>query len=48
VPLQIDGTGESWVGSGRAVAHPDKATVQVTFTIARDPYSIELPFAAPK
>ncbi|HEY7290662.1 MAG TPA: hypothetical protein VH583_12575 [Vicinamibacterales bacterium] len=48
VPLQIDGTGESWIGSGRAVAHPDKTTVQVRFTIAHEPYSIELPFAAPK
>jgi hypothetical protein len=47
IPLQIDNTGESWIGSGRAVpglgSGRAKATVRVAFTVANDPYWIEVP-----
>lgn len=44
VALQIDDAGESWVGRGREVRHPDKTMAAVSFTIAGEPYSIDLPF----
>jgi hypothetical protein len=47
IALQIDDTGESWVGSGKPVAEPVNATVRVAFTIAGEPYWIDMPFAAP-
>jgi hypothetical protein len=46
IPLQIDGTGESWTGSGRVVADPAKTTVRVTFTIRGEAYWIDVPFEA--
>jgi hypothetical protein len=48
IPLQIDSSGESWTGSGRAVADPEKATVRVAFTIKGEPYWIEVPFHTAK
>ena len=48
IPLQIDGTGESWFGSGRVVADPAKTTVRVTFTIRGEPYWIDVPFGVNK
>jgi hypothetical protein len=47
IPLQIDEAGESWIGSGRAVGDPAKTTVRVAFTIANEPYWIDLPFEKP-
>jgi hypothetical protein len=47
IPLQIDSTGESWIGSGRAVAElgsgRNMITVRVAFTVANDPYWIDVP-----
>lgn len=47
IPLQIDNTGESWIGSGRPVrglgSGRAKATVRVAFIVANDPYWIEVP-----
>jgi hypothetical protein len=48
VALQIDDTGESWVGSGRAVADPAAASVRLAFSIRHEPYWIDLPFTAGK
>jgi hypothetical protein len=45
IPLQIDDAGESWVGSGRLVSHPDRTTARVSFTVAGEPYWIDIPFA---
>jgi hypothetical protein len=45
IPFQIDGAGESWIGSGRRVANPSKTTVRVAFTVANDPYWIDIGFA---
>ena len=46
IPLQIDGAGESWTGSSRAVTDPAKTTVRVAFTIKGEPYWIDVPFDA--
>jgi hypothetical protein len=48
IQLQIDNSGESWTGSGRAVTDPAKTTVRVAFTIKGDPYWIDVPFEARK
>jgi hypothetical protein len=48
IPLEIDGAGESWAGSGRAVTDPAKTTVRVAFTINGDPYWIDVPFQMKK
>jgi hypothetical protein len=48
IPLQIDGAGESWTGSGRAVTDPGKTTIRVAFTIRGEPYWIDVPFGANK
>jgi hypothetical protein len=48
IPMQIDASGESWTGSGRAVADPAKTTVRVAFTIKGEPYWIDVPFQAAK
>ncbi len=48
VAMTIDDSGESWVGSGRAVEKPDDATVRVAFTLkGAEPYWIDLPYRAP-
>jgi hypothetical protein len=48
VTLQIDETGESWVGSGHPVATPATATARLAFSIDREPYWIDIPFTAPE
>ena len=48
IPLQIDGAGESWTGSSRAVTDPAKTTVRVAFTIKGEPYWIDVPFGVNK
>jgi hypothetical protein len=48
IPLQIDEAGESWIGSGQAVADPAATTVRVAFSIRQEPYWIDLPFTAAK
>jgi protein-tyrosine-phosphatase len=48
IPLQIDTSGESWAGSGRAVTDPARAAVRVAFTIKGDTYWIDVPFEAGK
>ncbi len=45
IPLQIDGAGESWSGSGRPVSDRAQTTARVSFTIRGEPYSIDLPLA---
>src|SRR5262249_13450675 len=47
IPLQIDESGESWVGSGRPVDNPAAATVRVAFSIRHEPHWIALPFRPP-
>jgi hypothetical protein len=47
VPLQIDEAGESWIGKGREVRNAASATATVAFTIAHEPYSIDIPFTLP-
>jgi hypothetical protein len=44
VPMQIDASGESWIGSGRAVADAGAATVRITFTVDDEPYFIDVPW----
>ena len=48
IDLKIDETGESWIGSGRAVANPAKTGARVSFTVASEPYWIDVPFAPAK
>ena len=48
IPLRIDEAGESWIGSGRAVADPAATTVRVAFSIRQEAYWIDLPFTAAK
>jgi hypothetical protein len=43
VALQIDDSGESWVGRGREVADPD-AIARVAYTVRGKPYFIDVPF----
>ena len=43
VALQIDDSGESWVGRGREVADPD-AIGRVAYTVHGKPYFIDVPF----
>jgi len=45
IALQIDPSGESWVGAGRPVADRGSTTAKLSFTIRNDPYSIDLPLA---
>jgi len=44
IPLEIDATGESWIGAGRAVADAATTSVRLAFTVSGEPYSIDLPF----
>ena len=48
VPLEIDSTGESWIGSGRSVANPAATMVRVAFTVENEPYWIDVPFNGAK
>lgn len=47
VAMRIDDAGESWIGGGRTVESPRTATVRIAFSIAKEPYWIDLPFAQP-
>jgi hypothetical protein len=47
IAMAIDDAGESWVGRGREVRDPLEAQARVAFTIAREPYSIDIPFVVP-
>jgi hypothetical protein len=47
IALAIDDAGESWIGSGRRVSDPANTTATIAFTIAREPYAIEIPFSPP-
>ena len=44
--MQIDETGESWVGAGRPVEAPASATARLAFAIEHEPYFIDIPFAS--
>lgn len=45
--LEIDNSGESWLGQGRRVDDPD-AVARIAYTLRGDePYSIDLPFKIP-
>jgi hypothetical protein len=46
VPMQIDASGESWIGSGRPIAQPAAATIRVAFTVAAEPYWVDVPMNA--
>jgi len=48
IVMKIDETGESWSGSGRAVARPAQAEARVAFTIASEPYWVDVPFGPGK
>ena len=45
VAMRIDDAGESWLGSGRSVTNPGATTARLAFSIRREPYWIDLPFA---
>ena len=45
VALKIDESGESWVGAGTPVTNPAKTGARIAFTVANDPYWIDVPFA---
>ena len=45
IAMQIDDTGESWIGRGQPVAAPGAATARVAFWIQQDPYWIDIPFS---
>ena len=47
IAMQIDETGESWVGAGRPVEAPASATARLAFAIEHEPYFIDIPFASP-
>jgi hypothetical protein len=42
VPLEIDATGESWIGSGKPIADVLRTTVRVAFTVENEPYWIDV------
>lgn len=48
VAMQIDDTGESWVGSSRPVDAPASATARVAFVVQHESYWIDIPFSAPR
>jgi hypothetical protein len=45
IAMQIDETGESWVGSGRPVEAPATATARLAFAVGHEPYWIDIPFS---
>jgi hypothetical protein len=47
IEMAIDDAGESWIGRGREVHDPANTIATVAFTIAREPYSIDIPFVIP-
>jgi len=46
VPLQIDASGESWIGPGRPIANPATTTVRITFTVGEETYWLDVPVNA--
>jgi len=48
VTMKIDESGESWFGAGKAVDTPAQTGARVAFTVANEPYWIDVPFAPPK
>jgi hypothetical protein len=42
--LDIDETGESWVGQGQPVKEPEKTTARLAYTVNGESYWIDLPF----
>jgi hypothetical protein len=47
VELQIDESGESWVGQGQPVTDPTSTTARLAYTLrGEEPYWIDLPFDA--
>jgi hypothetical protein len=44
VALKIDESGESWVGAGKPVSNPAKTGARIAFTVASEPYWIDVPF----
>jgi len=44
--MQIDDTGESWIGSGQPVGNPTTTTARLAFSIQGEPYWIDLPFSS--
>jgi hypothetical protein len=44
IAMQIDDTGESWIGSGRRVETPAAASARLAFAVDREPYWIDIPF----
>ncbi len=46
IVMQIDDTGESWIGRGQPVASPKTTTARLAFSIQREPYWIDLPFSS--
>ncbi len=47
IAMQIDDTGERWIGRGQPVAAPGTATARVAFWIQQEPYWIDIPFSGP-
>ncbi len=47
IAMTIDDAGESWIGKGRAVRDPLNTWATVAFTIAHEPYSVDVPFEIP-
>ena len=45
IAMQIDETGESWIGSGQPVGVRAETTVRLAFTIKGELYWIDLPLA---
>ena len=43
IEMQIDETGESWIGHGQPVDSPANATARLAFTIKHEPYWIDIP-----
>jgi hypothetical protein len=44
IAMQIDDTGERWIGSGRPVGSPASTTARLAFSIQHEPYWIDMPF----
>lgn len=47
VRLQIDESGESWVGNGETVSDEATAVARLAYTFQGEPYWIDLPFRIP-
>jgi hypothetical protein len=45
VVMQIDETGESWIGSGQPIGVTADTLVRLAFTIKGEPYWIDIPYA---